>query len=46
MMIDKILRPFRSRINAMITERIVTFYLHLVKNGSIKPLPTDGPLAN
>lgn len=32
-----------SAIDAAITLRLVAFYRHLVDNGSIKPLPTEGP---
>jgi hypothetical protein len=32
-----------TAINAEITQRLAEFYKHLVSNGCIKPLPTDGP---
>jgi hypothetical protein len=45
-MIDRVLRVFQSRIEAMITNRIVTFYKHLVEHGAIRALPNNGPPAS
>lgn len=44
-MIDKILKLFRSRIDAMITGRIVMYHKHLVEQGLTLPSPTSGPMA-
>lgn len=33
----------RKPIDCFITDRLVTFYRHLVETGAIKELPKDGP---
>jgi len=44
--IEMIYRVFEPLINITITNRILTFYENLVRNGEIKQLPTPRPPAN
>jgi hypothetical protein len=45
-MLDRVFSLFRSRIDGVITGRIVMFYENLVRKGQIKHVPEDAPKVN